>query len=960
MTIVLPAKLRRPEPGGLSRPRLERPLLQPLGTQATGGLDLVIAPAGSGKTTLLAQVAAAAPVPVAWYRVTVDDDSEAAFAAHLHRALSGALASAQRPDEPQADPAGMTELLARWDRLSRPVLVVLDDVHEIGGTAAERALRSFVEFRPPAMRVLIGARRPPDLNIPRLRLSETLREWSGEDLRFRSWEVEELFVTVFAEPLPPEAAAALTRRTGGWAAALQLFHLSTAGRSAAHRAQAVVDLGLRYRLIRSYLVRNVLDELPAEQRLFLVRTSSLGVLTGELCDALLETTGSHALLEDLERRQLFTFSDDDGRTFRYHEVLRAHLELSLVDEYGPAAARAHYQRSGELLESAGRTRAALLAYAKAENWANVTRLIRHANGEEAGIDLGSPAGAVVTDPWLALTHARRLVRIGAFASAVTAYRRAQGLLDEPEFGRVCRQERAHVARWTPEPSSGSTDSFPVAAAPQHWADAVREALRGRPLPPHPDQPGWRLAGAVSTALAGDLTAARTMLDELLHTFAEDDAVTVGLLARLALEVLTLPLEPDGRDGLGALAQDADAAGLPWAARVAHGVVESTGLLTHGAADWRVAACARLAQECEEAGDVWGAAIVGAAAAICTTLAGAAVPTPDAAADRFDSLDAPVLALWVRAIGALRADPVDAGLLRRLAGQAGRWRLNGLAVLLATAAAPEPIGLAEVQRLGLTRLLPGHPRTQQPAPGRPAPDRRSPELEIGCFGRFRLLVDGTEADLAGLRPMARAVLRLLALGSDTEWHRERLVDLFWPDTDLPTGTRRLQVVMSSIRQALEHAGLAGGELIRRSGDGYRLVLPDAGRIDVREFERACGTAEQARRHQQPGLAVTAAQEALGWYRGDLLPEDGAADPVVQARERYRLLAAGTALGLARDLHALDRVEEAVTAARRSVELDPYRDESWTLLAALYEGVGDRSAARRARADHARAVATLTRP
>ena len=39
-----------------------------------------------------------------------------------------------------------------------------------------------------------------------------------------------MFISVFHEPLSPESAAALTRRTGGWAAGLQLFHLSTNGR----------------------------------------------------------------------------------------------------------------------------------------------------------------------------------------------------------------------------------------------------------------------------------------------------------------------------------------------------------------------------------------------------------------------------------------------------------------------------------------------------------------------------------------------------------------------------------------------------------------------------------------------------------------------------------------------------------------------------------------------------------
>ena len=129
-------------------------------------------------------------------------------------------------------------------------------------------------------------------------------------------------------------------------------------------------------MVRSYLARNVLAELPEDRREFLLRTCTLGTLTGELCDALLETTGSRRVLDEFEQRQLFTSSEDDGETFRYHEVLRTHLEWALVEEYGAAGARQWYSRSAALLESIGDQRAAVRAYARAEDWGAVARLIQ--------------------------------------------------------------------------------------------------------------------------------------------------------------------------------------------------------------------------------------------------------------------------------------------------------------------------------------------------------------------------------------------------------------------------------------------------------------------------------------------------------------------------------------------------------------------------------------------------------
>ena len=129
--VVLTEKLRRPEPAGLSRKRLEGPLLE--GT--TSRLHLVVAPPGSGKTTLLARVAAAATVssPVAWYRVTGDDAAEP-----THGRPPGP-GTARHPGHRGNPNRRWPACWRRWrtGRATAPILI-LDDLHEIAGTAAER------------------------------------------------------------------------------------------------------------------------------------------------------------------------------------------------------------------------------------------------------------------------------------------------------------------------------------------------------------------------------------------------------------------------------------------------------------------------------------------------------------------------------------------------------------------------------------------------------------------------------------------------------------------------------------------------------------------------------------------------------------------------------------------------------------------------------------------------------
>ena len=1022
--VVLTEKLRRPEAAGLARARLEGPLLD-----GNSRLGLVVAPPGSGKTTLLARVAAASPVPVAWYRVTADDAQESALVAHLARALRDALGI-------DVDDTAMSTVLASLEDWSGPgAMVILDDLHEIAGSAAEVGLEQFVTLRPHHLRVLVGSRRQPGMNIPRLRVSGSLHEISSDDLRFRSWEVEELFISVFHEPLSPESAAALTRRTGGWAAGLQLFHLSTTGRSAADRQRAVADLGGRSKLVRSYLARNVLAELPEDRRQFLLRTCTLGSLTGALCDALLETTGSAGILDELEQQQLFTSSEDDGNTFRYHEVLRTHLEWALVQEYGAAGARGWYCRSAELLESIGDQRGAVRAYARAEDWGAVARLIQASGsgpeGAATGADLLLPAVVVQHDPWLSLAEARRRVREGSLNAAVDAFKQAEGLLDDPEFRDSCRRERAVAVMWIQGRAAGPGWLGDPHPENRHWSVRLREATLRAPGaqvsgPPASGPVGAPVGAAVGAAVGATVGTANRVGRRQFSAAGPGDVLSRGLAALLdgdagtsrrllesveaderadathrslaqfagaAIDLLTGNCaDPSG--ALGQVALDAELAGLPWLARLARGVQEAV-LVALGSPTWRLTACADLLVECERTGDDWGAALLKLMVAIAAQIADNGADPADFAdaARRFRRLDAPVLAVWAEALQAcflIRAGtPGAPEFSARVAAAARAVDLPAAANLACSAmqagTADEPRHDGRVGLAGISALLPRPRHIMVPAQttgsdvaraaaasasadtsadaessiADPDPSARAaPQpVQVSCFGGFRVQLADEQVDLGSLRPRARALLRLLALTPEHDVHRERLVDALWPGVDLSVGTRRLQVAVSSVRQLLEQNGLPGADILTRHGDAYRLALPAGSTVDIRSFESALRDAASCAARGDTAGSARARAEALALYTGDLLPEDGPAEYVVDDRDRFRLAAASAAAGLARDALDLDRPREALDAARLSVQLDRYQDLAWDLLVQVHEASGDFSAAARARHEHARVQAEL---
>ena len=901
--VIFLEKVRRPVLRGLVRERLDRRLagLSDLGQDCS--CLLVLAPPGSGKTTLLAQLVESDGLPAAWYRAGPEDAEEVALTRHLGFALGSALAD---PGIIEAASSGrVADLVRGLDRPDvGPVRLVVDDLHEIAGTSAEAALETFLRLRPRTITIALGSRRQPGLNTSRLLVSGELIMVDGEDLRFRSWEVEQLFRSVYDAPLTPEAAAALTRRTGGWAAGLQLFHLATTQLSRVERERAVTELSGRSRLIRSYLARNVLDGLPRERRGFLLHTAALGVLTGNLCDALLDTQGSAGVLAELEREQFFTTTSDGGLTYHYHQVLQTHLEVLQIDELGGRAARELYARSGRLLEESGRPAEAVRAHARAEDWGAVARLMRPDTTVVGGDDtlwrmLALP-GAPTDDPGLVLAGARRLARDGQVEKALAAYREAERLLDDPGFGRRCAAERQAVGVWLPQSATSALPPVPPGADAE--SALLRLSIELRRLTRDVRRPesyerdwlrglAYLLSGDQETAerlLAGSWTPGpgaigwETLAAELAGCLAQ--AVRVGedhLVGQI--ETITLTAEMDG---------------WPWLARLGR-CVQTVVQLEVGAVDGRVEAAADLLTSLARSGDRWSLLVAAVGVAITARRCGAASLAADASAR-----------------------------VARLTAELGAPALSGVVEQLSGVAPPAAM------------------RPPAPSVRRPGDTDESPTIELRCLGGFSLRIDGVEIGWRALRPKARCLLMLLALHQGRPLHRELLIEALWPEATLSSGVRSLQVAVSSIRQCLAVGGMVG-DPIRRQGDAYELVLPGAV-VDVTTFER---TIEEARRLPR-SAALTARRIALELYLGELLPEVGPADWVVEDRDRLRLLAASLAAAAAADAIAVADHGAAIDLARRSVTLDACHDPAWRLLIETYEHIGDLSAAAVARADHRR--------
>ena len=334
--VLLATKLHvpRPQPGFVPRPRLA----EALGEGLARRLILVCAQAGSGKTALLADWAPSGSRPVAWLSLDAADNDPMRFWRHVVAALDRARPGiAERVGLLLGPPAlalfeGLVTALIN-DLAARPgdgeVLLVLDDYHLIDAPLVHASLAFLLEHLPPGLHLVLASRADPPLPLARLRASGQLAELRTADLRFSAEEAAVLLRGSAGADLPAAAVAALAARTEGWVAGLQLAALSLAGQ--ADPAGFVAAFSGSHRYVLDYLAEEVLDRQPAELRAFLLETSLLERLSGGLCDAVTGRDDSQAMLERVERANLFLVPLDEVRGWwRYHhlfaDLLRARLQ----------------------------------------------------------------------------------------------------------------------------------------------------------------------------------------------------------------------------------------------------------------------------------------------------------------------------------------------------------------------------------------------------------------------------------------------------------------------------------------------------------------------------------------------------------------------------------------------------------------------------------------------------------
>jgi LuxR family transcriptional regulator, maltose regulon positive regulatory protein len=546
---LLASKLGAPSMPGrvVARPRL----FALLDAGVERPVTLVAAPAGAGKTMLLTSwmSAVSPPGPVAWLSLDHGDNDPVRFWTYVLAALcrSGALPADSGLQtlmpSPQGDDALLPMLLHGLEELASPVVLVLDDVHELTEPRVLHGIELLVRHAPPQLRLVLSTRADPPLPLHRLLVSGRLTQLRAADLAFTVAEVAELLAEYdYRSELSDDDLAVLQARTEGWAAGLRLAAVSMQHRPDLHRF--VTELAGDERSLAGYLVSEVLEQQPAEMRSFLVRTCVVDQLSGELADALTGRDDGERTLARLERANAFVVALGSRRDwYRYHplfaELLRYQLRREAPHEVTELRRRAARWYAGHGLPVDAVQQAVTM-----RDWGFAAELIAEhgfgvaLHGQDQGFrDLLDrlPAGAARLAPELALlTASERIASDDEAEASLQLAREQERMLADDRRARftlilaTCRLLRAGRA--------GDLDEVLAAG---------REALAAHAQLGADDDMGGVAAAARAVALSG-LGSAELWSGEL-------DAAEVHLLAGQAA-ALWAGLDDVRLDCLSALAR----------------------------------------------------------------------------------------------------------------------------------------------------------------------------------------------------------------------------------------------------------------------------------------------------------------------------------------------------------------------------------------------------------------------
>ncbi|MCY1403083.1 HTH-type transcriptional regulator MalT [compost metagenome] len=446
-----------PLPAGfLPRPRLSAALLA-----ARSRLRLICAPAGSGKSFLLRECAQACPddTRLYWLDLRGQPLGDGEFLQLLAATLG-------------LDRSDLGSIQGHLMRQTSPIWLMLDDLPRFPDERLDACLDRLLQMSPPCVSWWIASRRRPACKLERLLLEGDLFELGMADLALNPAELGELLDSLGCDAQGPMIDMLMVQ-TAGWYAGVRLrLHGLEPGQP--------LESARGSQLVRSYLEREVLEELPGDLRQALGTLACLREFDASLCEHLLGMGEGAQLLRRLQECGAFIETlDSDAGVYRVHPAIAPVLAADIAE--GPR--RALYRHACQWAAGREQVREAIDYALLADQLEVAASLLQHFTRDRLlqGRHLACvlewrnelPDELLASTPRLLILNAWALIISGRLDEAELCARQLQRFLPQPNARRqreLLAQCQALVGKL--EYHRGRVNAPHMAEAAAHLAEAA--------------------------------------------------------------------------------------------------------------------------------------------------------------------------------------------------------------------------------------------------------------------------------------------------------------------------------------------------------------------------------------------------------------------------------------------------------------------------------------------------------
>ena len=427
-----------------------------------GAVTLVSAPAGYGKTTIVSQLLDASDRSIAWLSLDSADSDRRRFLAYLVAALRTAVSDCCANTAEYLETSIVVSadeiagvLCNDLELLSEPVVLVLDDYHQVSGTDVHDLMNAIIKRPPRNLRIVIITRRDPPLSLQLLRANGMLDEIRMQQLAFTVAETREFIRCSLGEAVSDQAIDLLQQRTEGWPAALRLAMLAVPDMNSTESFAERIPADIH--AVREYLMQEVLATRTLEDRDYILRAAFLDRFCAPLVEAVLpvpvydsKRLSGREFLRRINEIGLFTIPlDDQDKWFRFHHLFQTMLKREAREVFDLEQTRYIHVSAARWFEDQGLLEEAIAQLTNADMFVEAAALIvRHRNTimnaeQWQRLDgwLGLlPSELIEKSPELLLLRARIIRTRGGTEEAVVVLQKAKDLIELTTINSELREE----------------------------------------------------------------------------------------------------------------------------------------------------------------------------------------------------------------------------------------------------------------------------------------------------------------------------------------------------------------------------------------------------------------------------------------------------------------------------------------------------------------------------------------